>query len=126
MKKTHLKVVLATILALLCSTTYVALAQVVEAPEKNLTIREIISIEAREHNVSEEVMNKVINCESEYNPQAVGDQGHSYGLVQIHNLYHPEVTKAQALDPEFAIDFLATNLELGNGKLWSCYRKFYK
>ena len=119
MQNKHIRVALATILVLVGSTTC---AQVAVAPEQNLTIKEIISKEASAHKVSEEVMNKVINCESEYNPEAVGDHGHSLGLVQIHNFYHPEITRAQALDPEFAIDFLATNLAKGKGKLWSCYR----
>ena len=122
MKKIHLKVALATILVLLSSTTY---AQVAEAPEQNMTIKEIISNEARLHDVSEEVMNKVIGCESNYNPEAVGDNNHSFGAVQIYLDYHPEVTKSQAFDPEWAISFLADNLSKGKGKLWSCYRKYY-
>lgn len=67
-------------------------------------------------------MTKIINCESSRNPNAVGDRGNSFGLVQIHLPSHPSITKEQALDEEYAIDFLAKNLSEGKGYLWTCYR----
>ena len=82
-------------------------------------------------------MMSVINCESQYHPSiqskhvyternvpkgyAVGDREQSYGLVQIHLPAHSSVTKAQATDPEFAVDFLAKNLAVGKGSMWTCY-----
>lgn len=63
----------------------------------------------------------MIQCESQYNPKAIGDNGTSFGLVQIHLIAHPDITKTQALDPAFAVDFLAHQIALGNGHIWSCY-----
>jgi hypothetical protein len=87
-------------------------------------IREEIDTIAKEYGVSAEVMNTVINCESQYNKEALGDGGHSRGLVQIHNEYH-KVSDQDAYDPHFAIEFLAKHLKEGNGKLWTCYRMNY-
>jgi hypothetical protein len=80
----------------------------------------------------------VIECESQFNPTIqshhvytetnvppgydAGDREQSFGLVQIHLPAHPSISKAQALDPEFAIDFLAKNLHGGRGAMWTCYR----
>ena len=96
------------------------------APEpQNRSINDLITEYASRYGVSEKVVHKVINCESRYNPNAVGDGGKSYGLVQIHLPSHPNITKAQALDSEYAINFLAKNLAKGNGKIWTCWRKWY-
>ena len=81
-------------------------------------------------------MNSIISCESGYNhliqshhkytttnaPKGytVGDRERSFGLVQIHLPVH-DVTMAQALNPEFAIDFLAKNIAKGRASMWSCY-----
>jgi len=51
-----------------------------------------------------------------------GQREQSFGLVQIHLPAHTNVSKEQALDPEFAIDFLAKNLAQGRGAMWSCYK----
>ena len=82
-------------------------------------------------------MNKVVNCESGYvvdiqsnhrykkdRPHegvVKGQQEQSFGLVQVHLPAHPSVSLEQAIDPEFAIDFLAKNLAKGRGTMWSCY-----
>lgn len=83
-------------------------------------------------------MNSIVNCESGYDVDiksrhtyhsgnvprgyVVGDTEESYGAVQIHLPAHPSVTKEQATNPEFAIDFLAKNLKQGRGGWWSCYK----
>lgn len=86
------------------------------------TIDELIEEKAKLYQVSSTVMHAVIKCESTYNPNAVGDGGHSRGLVQIYDDFHPTITHEQAFDPEFAVTFLAKNLAQGNGHLWSCYK----
>jgi len=52
----------------------------------------------------------------------VGTREQSYGLVQIHLPAHPSITKEQATDPEFAVDFLAKNIAAGRASMWSCYK----
>lgn len=81
-------------------------------------------------------MSAIIACESGWNPNIqskhvyteknvpkgyrVGDREQSFGLVQIHAPAHPNITKEQALDPEFAIEFLAKNLKAGKHRMWTC------
>jgi len=77
---------------------------------------------SNEYGVSAGLMRQIIQCESSFNPNAIGDGGYSFGLVQIHLPSHPDVTKEQALDPEFATTFLADKLSKGQGYLWTCYR----
>lgn len=76
---------------------------------------------AEKYNVSPYLMSQIIHCESYGNPNEIGDNGTSFGLVQIHLPAHPEVTKEQALDREFSIDFLARHLSMGEARIWSCY-----
>jgi len=89
---------------------------------RKATIEELILMHSRKYGVSAYIMRKIIHCESSGSASAIGDFGQSFGLVQIHLPSHPYVTQAQALDPEFAISFLAKNLSLGKGSMWTCYR----
>jgi len=89
---------------------------------KPLTTEEKIVYYANKHKVSADIIYKVISCESQFNPNAVGDNGHSRGLVQIYDDYHPEVTHEQAFNEDFSIEFLAKKLAQNKGKLWTCYR----
>ena len=89
------------------------------------TLDQLITFYSLKYNVKESVMRKVISCESSYKIKAVGDGGKSFGLVQIHLPSHPYVTKEQAFDPDFALNFLASNLAKGKGKMWTCYRTHF-
>lgn len=77
---------------------------------------------ASQYEVSARTMKKVINCESRFNKNAIGDGGYSFGLSQIFLPAHPNVTKEQALDPKFAIEFMAEKFSQGKARLWTCYR----
>jgi len=77
---------------------------------------------AQQKSISALTLKTIIACESQYNVYALGDAGHSRGLVQIYDSYHPKITHAQAYDPEFSINFLADQLLLGKGNMWTCYR----
>lgn len=80
----------------------------------------LVAQEAAKAGVNPYTMDKVINCESQWNPKAVGDHGTSYGLAQIHLPAHPDITKAQAEDPKYAIHFMATMFAEGNENAWTC------
>lgn len=61
-------------------------------------------------------------AESGGNPQAVGDQGTSYGLWQIHLPAHPGITAAQAQDPtQGAAAAFAISKGGTNWSPWSTY-----
>lgn len=97
-----------------------------EAPKQALeapySVDGLINEYSTVYGVSASLMRKIIQCESSFNPNAVGDGGHSRGLVQIHRPSWPNISDAEAFDPEFAINFLASKLSKGQGYLWSCFR----
>lgn len=61
----------------------------------------------------------IVNCESNWNAKAVGDNGTSFGLVQIHLPAHPEISQRNAEDPKYALDYLIREYPL-NPDQWSC------
>jgi hypothetical protein len=69
----------------------------------------------------------IISCESDNNPMAhaLTEKEDSWGLVQINLKAHLHITKSQATNPEFAINFLTENIAKGNApQMWyTCYRK---
>jgi len=95
-------------------------------PEQLALIEKYASI----YNVDTQIMLDVIRCESGFDEDIqsrhiykTGGREKSFGLVQIHLPHHPTVTYQQAIDPEFAINFLAEKLSQNQGHLWTCYRQ---
>lgn len=111
---------LIAILLYLSVPPYVASYQAPEAPKPS--VQELIALNASKYQVSPKTLQRVISCESSGNINAIGDGGKSYGLVQIFLPMHPDISKANALDPSFAVNFLAEQISLGHGRLWTCYR----
>lgn len=64
----------------------------------------------------------VSKCESGLNKNAVGDQGKSFGIFQIHLPAHPAISKEQALDPWWAANWSAQQFAAGRANMWTCYR----
>ena len=48
--------------------------------------------------------------ESRFDPNRVGDNGNSYGILQIHTGYHPDVRVEQAKDLRFSIEWTLDRL----------------
>jgi len=80
---------------------------------------------------------RVIACESEFksiqsnlkyefsDPSRgiyLGEQEKSYGIAMIHLPDNPAITKEQALDPIFAIEFITSEFSKGNQWKWTCAR----
>lgn len=57
------------------------------------------------------------------NPSGPSGREDSWGVAQINLPSHTEVTKAQALDPAFAVDWAAQQFKAGNAWWWTCYRE---
>lgn len=111
---------------------------IAEAPVEEKSIEELVALYSDLYDVPSETMWKVMKCENRdldpnlqsklyytfSNPAlgiVKGEQEYSFGLVQINLHYHPEITMEQATDPEFSISYLAEQLSLGHGSMWSCY-----
>lgn len=89
------------------------------------TIRSKIREKALFYKVSAKEIIKTVECESNYNKEAVGDNGNSFGIVQINLPAHPEITKEKAFDIDFAIEFITSEFAKGNQWKWSCWKKYY-
>jgi hypothetical protein len=88
-------------------------------------IREEVDKKALEYGGDSDRIWRVLMCESgasttiQSHHILKGVREESYGLVQIHLPSHPHITKEQAIDPEFAIDYIAKHLTNGTDR-WSC------
>lgn len=94
-------------------------------------IEKEIQEKAKQYGANPIVMANVIQCESNGSTtiQSLarnknGERENSWGLVQIHLTAHTHITKEQAIDPEFAIEFLAKNITK-NPYMWTCYKLIY-
>lgn len=107
-------------------TAFLGITLALPALASASSVSDLISLYASKYEVSEAVMTAVVRCESYFDPAAVGDSGQSFGLSQIYLPAHPDITKEQALDPDFALNFLAYHLSKEQGYLWTCYRQMIK
>lgn len=91
-------------------------------------IIQLIEKYAQIWSISPELMNSLVKCESSYNRYAVNDTTGvelSIGLSQINLMAH-KVTREQAEDPDFALNFMAKHIASGDApRMWyTCYKKF--
>lgn len=74
-------------------------------------------------------MYKTVACESAGTFKTILKSGfareESYGMVQINTPSHPGVSKADAQDPDFAIDFMAAHFADHDKRIWTCWRNLY-
>ncbi len=77
---------------------------------------------AAKYNVSAYEMEATQKCESGFVPNMVGDHGTSFGVSQIHLVAHKDITKAQALDADWATKWMAEQFSIGNKHIWTCAR----
>lgn len=87
-----------------------------------------IEEQAEKYAVNASEMKRVIACESNGSTtiqsrhiRPDGSREKSFGLVQIYLPAHPNVTYEQAIDPKFAINFMAKNFAHGREEMWSCW-----
>ena len=65
---------------------------------------------AQKYGLPPNILALVLQGESGWDKGAVGDNGTSYGLAQIHLPAHPNVSQKQAMNPDFAIEWTARRL----------------
>ena|SRR5665213_1265770 len=92
-----------------------------ELPVSSSTIGALIDFDALYYGVDPNLMRDIIQRESLGNQYAVGDHGTSFGLTQLHDIAQKGITKAEAFNPVFSINYLAEHLAAGQGKMWSTY-----
>lgn len=87
------------------------------------TTEGLIARYSAEFGVSGHDMAQTIQCESQGNPEAIGDHGTSLGIAQIHLPAHPEISKKEALDKEWSIKWMAQLFAAGRQSMWSCWNQ---
>lgn len=84
-------------------------------------LQQYIGQVCREYGVPTEIVMAIIDMESDYQPDRIGDGGRSYGLMQIYAAQHTErcveLGAVNLLDPRqnilTGVDFLAELLDIG-------------
>ena len=111
-------------------------AEEIEEVEKPVVIEEVIvwdkaridreiEEQAAKYGTSAATLKRIVKCESGYvtdiqsNHVLKYGREQSFGLAQIHLPSHPDISYEQAIDPEFAIAYLAKHYAQGTDK-WSC------
>lgn len=98
-------------------------------PHRQLVTAKLIDHYANLYQLPDEKkleMYQTIACEtsntflSDIKSQYPGEQ--SYGLAQINLPAHPEVTKEEANDPDFAVQFIVKHFAQSEESLWTCWR----
>ena len=117
------------ILVFTITKTSIAEAPAPPVPITQPTVQELIGKYALQYNVSASRMLNTMKCESGLKSDAQGDMKNgvytSFGLSQIHLPAHPEVTKEQALNPDFAVEFMAKGFAQHKERMWTCWRTLY-
>lgn len=100
----------------------------VKRSEPSPMILSLIQKEAQAFNLDASDLYDTISCESNFDPDvqsnhyANGKREESFGLSQINLPYNPDVTYEQAIDPAFAVHFMAYHFAQGHHSMWSCWK----
>lgn len=114
---------------------YASNETVIFEQKQELQLRDFYSVEdyvryiAREYEINEYRFAETARCESGFVPQQSkvinkkGQREDSWGIFQIHLPDHPDVSREEAMDIEFATKWSAEQFKKGYPNLWSCYKK---
>lgn len=83
------------------------MAGLVTIPDK---YKSLVESAAARYGLPSNILALILQGESGWNPNAVGDGGNSFGLAQIYLPAHPSVRREDAIRPEFAINWTAQRL----------------
>lgn len=94
---------------------------------------DIVRATAVHYGIPADPLIKTLRCESGFVskqstiPSRTGPNGRedSWGVAQIHLPAHADITRAQALDPLFAIDWAAREFSVGHQRQWTCFKQLY-
>lgn len=93
-------------------------------PLATSSVAALIKIDAAKYGIDGEQLYKTLQCESGLRGDRVGLAG-ELGVAQIYLPAHPDLTRAQALDERFSIDWAAKSFAEGYAHWWTCYRQLY-
>lgn len=87
-----------------------------------------IALEASKLTVDASTVERVIKCESNFNPRAIGDHGLAHGRAQFHEETFYRMQKKSGINPDATWDDERTQIKLliwalknGSGGEWTCF-----
>lgn len=111
-----------------------------DLPTRQKLILEKVNILAAQHGANaKEMYDTIAKCENKaLNPDqqsghtydfnsekrgiVKGEREKSFGLAMIHLPDHPTISKEQATDPEFSLDWMAQEFAKGRESQWTCHK----
>lgn len=88
-----------------------------------LTNEELAQAIAHEYGLNEALFKAVVKCESNFNSDAIGDKGTSFGIAQLHN---PSadwgIATDTALNANDALNIMAQAWVRGEQNRWTCWK----
>lgn len=84
------------------------------------TYRALSDSFAKQYGVDADRMWRIVICESGGRADAKNAHSSATGIVQILLSAHPDVTRAQAFDPAFSLEWMAKHLAAGRWSMWVC------
>lgn len=109
-----------TITSLMFLFGIIASAWTADNPE---SVKEYVYYLAAKEDLNVGLVLAIAKCESNTRAKAIGDGGNSFGVFQIHLPSHPQITKEQALNPFWNINWAIDRMVEGKWKMWSCWKK---
>lgn len=100
-----------------------------DSKNASLSIRNYIIEQSKIYGVDETQALFIVEHESKFNPQAIGDDGQSIGLWQISKKWHPEVGEKCSTDFRCSTLWSIKRIKQGYINEWSAWRlrcKLYK
>ncbi len=88
------------------------------------TLRAYALMDARDYRINAAQFLGTLKCESHFQWDAVSKTD-DYGVAQINAKAHPDITRAQALNPYWSIDWAAQAFANGQQRMWVCWRIKY-
>lgn len=106
---------------------------VIMVPSSQDAISAIVASTAAKYGIDQTRFHDTLWCESRFQEgqsrytDSTGPNGRedSWGIPQIHLPDHPTITREQAQDPLFAIDWAGSEFAAGRAWQWSCYKILY-
>lgn len=102
--------------------------------ERKSVVENLVRHYAEKYKVNPVVMMNILTCENNqfdpdlqsYHPaKSFNGRELSFGLAQLHLPSHPEISIEQATDPDFSIEYMASEMSKGRASQWSCYKQIY-
>lgn len=94
---------------------------IADAPLDASSTTALIRAAAVKYGLNYDHFYRTLRCESGLNTNAIGDHGTSFGVAQIHLPAHPDITRQEAMNGRWSIEWAAEQFATGGAPMWSCY-----